>query len=440
MTTLGQRPVRTHEPLPDELRTRAGARRVPKQRYLLPEVMQAEYRDLWPKVWQWACLADELVKPGAYKTYEIGDQSILLTRSADGVIHAFHNVCLHRGNRLRQGGGTTRSITCPYHHWSWNHDGSLREIPELETFGDLDTSCLSLRRVAVDVWEGLVFVNLDPEAESLQSYLYPVTERLAPYMFGRQTCTRSMTMPIPANWKTIVDGFLDVYHLQGVHPQLLKILDDIGTTYELFGRHSAMYMPMGVPSQRLGVTDDKVTLDELAAEGSGHHGKLLRKSPHFSEENGVPRLADGVTVRQALIEVGHLEAQEYGRDYSGLTDDQLVDDHHYFLFPNTIMNIDAGHFIASRIRPHATDPEWCYFDLHVFDWLTDEQRAARKPRKHRDLEYSTEVGRVPDQDFTALPTVQLGLHSDGLQDLIFSDWECRIVAFHDRLDDYLFQQ
>jgi len=184
-------------------------------------------------------------------------------------------------------------------------------------------------------------------------------------------------MPIAANWKTVVDGFVEVYHLQGIHPQLLRFLDDVNTTYEVWGRHSAMYMPMGVPSPRLKAPDDDVTLRELSAKGSGYHGKVLRSSRYFREVDGKAELTDGVSVRQALIEAGRAEAEELGRDYSGLTDAQVADDHHYFFFPNVIMNIDAGHFIASRIRPHATDPEQCYFDMHVFDWLSPEQKAAR---------------------------------------------------------------
>ena len=245
-------------------------------------------------------------------------------------------------------------------------------------------------------------------------------------------------MPIAANWKTVVDGFVEVYHLQGIHPQLLRFLDDVNTTYEVWGRHSAMYMPMGVPSPRLKAPDDDVTLRELSAKGSGYHGKVLRSSRYFREVDGKAELTDGVSVRQALIEAGRAEAEELGRDYSGLTDAQVADDHHYFFFPNVIMNIDAGHFIASRIRPHATDPEQCYFDMHVFDWLSPEQKAARPRRQHVEVAPGTEVGRVPDQDFTALPTVQLGLHSNGFENVRLSDQECRVLAFHTSLDEYLF--
>jgi len=429
--------AQSEQPALTDLATRSAERTLPKGRYLSAPWLAAEFRTLWPATWQWACLEQDVAAPGSYATYEIGDQSYLITRAADGVIRAFHNVCLHRGNRLRSGTGTARELACPYHRWTWDLSGQIKQIPDREKFGDLDDTCLSLRAVAVDSWQGFVFINPASNPEPLADYLAPAAGRLDPYHFGEHTCTRSMTLPIPANWKTVVDGFLEVYHLQGLHPQLLRFLDDVNTTYEVWGRHSAMYMPMGLPSPRLGQADDALVLKELGMERSGHHGKMLRRSPWLQERDGKLTMTGGRTVRQALIEVGRAEAAQGHVDYSGLTDDQLVDDHHYFLFPNVIMNIDAGHFIASRIRPHPTDPDWSYFDLHVFDWLSDAERAARPRRKHVDLPPGTDVGRVPDQDFSALPSVQLGMHSAGFEQVRLSDLECRVLAFHECIDGYV---
>jgi len=86
----------------------------------------------------------------------------------------------------------------------------------------------------------------------------------------------------------------------------------------------------------------------------------------------------------------------------------MVDDHHYFLFPNTVCNVYAGHFITARIRPDATDAERCYFDMFIFNWLSDEERSERRAARHAAVDEGTEVGRVPDQDFSALPTCSSG--------------------------------
>jgi len=423
----------------DLLRIDPAGRRIPKERYLSPELWRLEQERVWKKVWQWACLEEDLPDAGSYVEHQIGDQSILVMRGDDGQIRAFHNVCLHRGNQLRSGSGTVKNdLTCHYHRWAWNLRGELKNVPDRDGFPDFDDAYFSLNSVRCEVWEGFVFINLDRHAEPLLDYLAPLTERLAPYHFGRHTRTRSVTMPLAANWKTIVDGFLDVYHLQGVHPQLLKFLDDVNTTFEVFGRHSAMFMPMGVASPRLADHSEQVVLNELAQPRSGFHGKLLRQSAHLEEVDGKPTLRDGVSVRQALLEVGRVEGAEKGFDYSGLSDEQMVDDHHYFFFPNLVCNVYAGHFIAARIRPDGTDPERCFFDMYIFNWLTDDEKAGRVIPRHAIAAEDSEVGRVPDQDFTALPKVQKGMHSDGLENIFISNQEVRVWNFHEVLDDYLF--
>lgn len=415
--------------------------RVPKARYLSGAFAGAERERLWRKVWQWACLESDVPEPGSYYEHELADQSILLLRGDDGELRAFHNVCPHRGNLLRSGSGTLKQeLACHYHRWTWDMRGALRSVPSRDGFPAFDDACFALREVKVDTWCGMVFVNPDPAAGPLSEYLAPLPERLAPYHFEEHTRTSSVTLPLAANWKTLVDGFLDVYHLQGVHPQLLRYTDDIGTTYETFGRHSAMYMPMGVASQALAGAGEQMVLDELAKPGSGIMGKMLRQSPHFELHDGKASLRGGVKVRDALVEVGRAQQATLQRDYHGLTDEQLIDDHHYFFFPNVIVNVFAGHFIAARIRPHPDDHERCYFDMSVFNWLTPEEKAARPVPPHRTLEEGTDVGRVPDQDFTALPKVQRGMHSDGIDSIFLSTraQEQRVMHFHVTVDGYLF--
>ncbi len=422
----------------DSLRVDSAGSRVPKGRYVSREFYDLEHDRLWKHVWQWACLVDDVPGVGSYYEHQVGDQSYLIVRGETGDLKAFHNVCLHRGNRLRAGSGTAKDLTCPYHRWSWDISGELRVVPDRETFPPFDDKCFGLSQVQVDVWEGFVFINPDLDAPPLLDYLGPLVERLGPYHFGEHTCTRSVTMPLAANWKTIVDGFVDVYHLQGVHPQLLKFLDDVNTTYEILGQHSAMYMPMAQASPRLADTSEQSIIDELAKPAAGFHGKLLRKSPYFFDGPHGPRLRDGVTVRQALLEVGRQEQSSHGFDFSGLNDQQMVDDHHYFTFPNLVCNVYAGHFIAARIRPDATHHERCFFDMFIFNWLSPQDKARRPARKHGVADENSDVGRVPDQDFTALPKVQLGMHSDGLSSIFLNSQEIRVKHFHEVVDSYLY--
>lgn len=425
----------------ESLRVRPATGKVAKHRYIDAEFAELEQHRLWRRVWQWACLIEDVAEVGDFYEYQYGNQSILVIRGDDGALRAFHNVCPHRGNRLRGGTGTLQNeLACNYHRWTWDLHGQLTKVPEREGFPAFDDACFALREVSVDVWAQFVFINPDPNAEPLLDYLAPLPDRVAPYHWELHTRTSSVTLPMAANWKTMVDGFLDVYHLQGVHPQLLEYTDDVNTTYELLGKHSAMYMPMGVASPKARDTSEQGIITELAKPRSGIMGKMLRESSAFEIVDGIPTLTGGVTVREALIEAGRKSAAKLGRDYSELTDEQLIDDHHYFIFPNVIINAFAGHIVLARIRPDVSDAERCFFDLFVMNWLTEDEQQAREPSPHEFVEENAKVGRVPDQDFTALPKVQLGLHSDGLEDLFLSTkgQEVRVADFQTVLDSYLY--
>src|SRR5689334_8428770 len=105
-----------------------------KERYLSTEYMRAEQEKLWPRVWLLAGPAIDLPEPGHYFTFELVNESILIVRQPEGV-KAFHNVCGHRGRRLREPGrGRARSFPCAYHSWEWNTDGSLLKVPREEAF------------------------------------------------------------------------------------------------------------------------------------------------------------------------------------------------------------------------------------------------------------------------------------------------------------------
>jgi len=186
--------------------------------------------------------------------------------------------------------------------------GDLKHVPDRDGFPDFDDACFSLNSVRCEIWEGFVFVNLDSKAESLLDYLSPSPNGSPLPLRGAHPHSQR---------HDAAGGQLEDHRRRvprrvpppGCPPQLLKVLDDVNTTYELLGRHSAMYMPMGVASPRLRDHSEQVVIDELARAGSGFHGKLLRQSEYFMEEGGKASLRDGVPVRQALLEVGRIEGR-----------------------------------------------------------------------------------------------------------------------------------
>jgi len=194
--------------------------------YLEPEIVRLEQRAIFERTWQLAGHVSDLAEPGSYMTTEVVDQPVLVVRDQEGEIRAFRNVCRHRGSRLLAGSGQCgKAIRCLYHGWTYRTDGTLIGVPEGRDIRDLDKSRLGLHQVRAEVFCGLIFVNLDPGAEPLGARLGGLAERLARYdlpslrRFGRGGDVQ------PANWKVVVENYIEGYHIPIAHPSLMRLLD-----------------------------------------------------------------------------------------------------------------------------------------------------------------------------------------------------------------------
>ena len=139
----------------------------PKEAYTLRDFAALEAQRVWPRTWQVACREKEICKAGDYVTYNVLDESIIVVRTVDDQIKAFHNVCQHRGRRLAEGCGHTNAFMCRYHGWTWKLDGSLAKVLAREEWvgcPDMRDEDIRLKDVKVDTWGGFVFVNMDPDA------------------------------------------------------------------------------------------------------------------------------------------------------------------------------------------------------------------------------------------------------------------------------------
>ena len=246
---------------------------VPKARYIDAEYATLERRHLWPRVWQMACLTTDVAAPGDWIEYRMADQSIIVLRDLDGELRAFHNVCSHRGFKLCEGVGRADdgNLRCGYHGWRYDLDGAIREITSQRGFGLIERERYGLRPVRIASWEQMVFVNPAPDGMPLDEFLDPLPSELAPFALGERVCTFRCTLAMQGNWKVTVDAFNEVYHLQGLHPQLLSMMDDVHTTYQVFERgHSMMQIPLGVASPRLGGLSDEAVAEALHHELRHH--------------------------------------------------------------------------------------------------------------------------------------------------------------------------
>jgi choline monooxygenase len=194
--------------------------------YRDPDVLEREQERIFARTWQFVAHVSELPEPGRYLTATAGVEPVLVLRDDDGDLRAFRNVCRHRGSRLLSGTGECpKAIRCLYHGWTYRLDGQLIGVPEGRSISGLDKSELGLFPARIEVMCGLIFVNLDMDAEPLAEQVAGLPERLAPYAFETLEPLEEKPSSQPANWKIVVDNYLEGYHVPIAHPGLMRLLD-----------------------------------------------------------------------------------------------------------------------------------------------------------------------------------------------------------------------
>jgi phenylpropionate dioxygenase-like ring-hydroxylating dioxygenase large terminal subunit len=175
--------------------------------------------------WQIVCHVNSIPKAGDYETLDLGPESVFVMRDKDGSIRAFHNVCRHRGARLLDGSGTCpATITCPYHGWSYRHDGGLVGVPVRDSFPGLDRAEHGLRPVRVDTAFGFVFVCLAGDPPPVAKLWGKLGEELAPYRCEEMIPLAPISSEVwNVDWKIAMDNYLESYHVPIGHPGLYRM-------------------------------------------------------------------------------------------------------------------------------------------------------------------------------------------------------------------------
>ncbi len=195
--------------------------------YREPEYLKLEQQQIFHNSWQFLCHEEKLRQAGSYVTAEVQGQSIVACRDAQGRLRAFYNVCKHRGHLLLQGEGKTKAIVCPYHAWTYSLDGSLLRARRSEHIKNFEPDKIRLSPVQVEVFCHLVFVNLNPGATSLAGQSGELHKEIMSYApdLAELTFARRLTYQIKANWKAVVDNFLECYHCPVAHRDFCSLVE-----------------------------------------------------------------------------------------------------------------------------------------------------------------------------------------------------------------------
>jgi phenylpropionate dioxygenase-like ring-hydroxylating dioxygenase large terminal subunit len=192
-----------------------------------PAHYELERDAIFRKSWLNVGRVEQLPRTGAYFTRELdaARTSVIVVRDKEGGVRAFHNICRHRGNKLvwqdypgEETAGTCRQFTCKYHGWRYGLEGELSFVQQESEFFDLDKELYGLVAVQCEVWEGFIFVNLDPDnTEHVGDYLGELGAGLVGYPFDKMTAVYKYRANVGANWKLFIDAFAEFYHAPVLH-------------------------------------------------------------------------------------------------------------------------------------------------------------------------------------------------------------------------------
>lgn len=215
-----------------------------------PAVYELEREKIFRRTWLKVATSWELPAIGDYKVKElpVADASVLIVRGKDDRIRAFHNVCTHRGNKVvpstgfeTYGRARAGVVTCRFHGWVFGTDGPLRMVPLEDHFGTLDKSCLGLREIACDTWEGFVFINFaDPPEQSLAEFLGDFGRLFGGYPYAEATTSFHYSTVLECNWKVAHYAFSEGYHVPTIHAGSLPGFRGVEhSDFKLIGPHAS---------------------------------------------------------------------------------------------------------------------------------------------------------------------------------------------------------
>ncbi len=315
-----------------------------------------------------AVAASEIRAPGDFVTLALAGVPVLVTRGADGHVHAMRNVCAHRGATVEtRQSGSARIFSCGFHAWSYDLDGSLRAVADAGLWST-DPCTTGLRRLDCEERHGIVWVTADADAPSrpVADWLGgEIDELLTELGLGSMVHHASTEYDLGCNWKMLTDGFLELYHLKYLHRDSI-----------------APYFPANL-------TD-------------GH-----RAGPHFVNWLPKNRLVTQLTdrPRDEWEVLAHLTGA-------------------IVLVPGTVVQWQAGHVELFSLRPHPTDPSRTTARLTM---LVPADRADETELWDRNWERVNVT--IPDEDFAVAVDVQANIDA-GAVDAVRIGTNERLLVDH----------
>ena len=185
--------------------------------YWNEDIARAENRQIFRKDWVCPGLVAEIPNQGDYLTFSIAGEPIFCIRNKLGEVKSYSNVCRHRMMQLLEGSGTTARVVCPYHAWSYDLNGQLIGAGHMEQSNGFDKKDICLPEIRTEIWNGWIYVTLNPDAETVEKSLASLNEVVARYQMEKYIPVINESHTWKTNWKLVTENFMEGYHLPVAH-------------------------------------------------------------------------------------------------------------------------------------------------------------------------------------------------------------------------------
>jgi len=418
-----------------------GSDDVSKDRYTEASFAKGEFERLWTRTWQMACREEHIPEVGDYYVYDIGPYSFVVTRSGEDEIHAHFNACLHRGTKLKPSGtaGFANELKCPFHGWTWDLAGNLTHLPEKWDFAHFAKKKSCLPEARVERMGGFVWINMDPDAPSLEEYLGPTaTAHLKAWKLEDRYIYLHVQKSYPANWKLTMEAFMEAYHVGDTHPQVAPANADVNSQYDVYDEHVDRFIsPLGVVSPKL---RDKYTEADIIEN--------FTLGDSSSMGGTKPELKEGERARQVMADMFRdMFEKATNTDLSHVSDTELLDTYSYTFFPNLFLFPGISLPMIYRFRPDARDHRRTIYEVMFMrprpkDGTEVETAEVEILEDHQSFAEAKGMdpgfGKILDQDTDNLYAQQEGLEASAKPGITLGDYqEIRVRHFEKAVDKYM---
>ncbi|MEP1229194.1 MAG: aromatic ring-hydroxylating dioxygenase subunit alpha [Litorimonas sp.] len=409
-----------------------GTEPISVERYWSKEFYDLENEFLWPRTWQMACLSQDIADVVDCYLYEIGDRSLIITRTENG-IKAFHNSCLHRGRKLITHHCRKTEFECPFHAITWDNQGQLIRNPIAWDMPQWTDENSRLPQAKVAEWGGFVFFNMDTKAPDFKDWAGPMIEHLAPFNWDNRHCEFWFEKHVKANWKTTAEPFMESHHSQTTHPQLLPAIADINSQYDFLNNYiSRQISAAATASPSVAPPITQAQQIEL----------MLKRGDSRVQDVDIDNLPQDFRIRTLLADQAR---ERLSVDHA--KDSEVLDYILYGMFPNMTFWAGYGPKLVYRWRPEPGNPEGAIMDVF---WMVPLDKGQKPPQatqkvtlEYEDRFIDQEPGPAPlkivfDQDFGNIPHIQTGMKSSASGHVHFSEYtESRLRQMHQMIDKFI---